>query len=210
MQKRLAIFDLDGTLYDTRAVNYKAYKQALQGYDAELDRDYFFDYCNGRYYKQFLPEISSKLTAEDMEIIHERKKAAYHGCLSEAKANENLIEMIRSIRGDFHTALVTTASKRNAIEILDYFGHAGLFDLILTQEDVSKKKPDPECFLKAMAHFEVPPEDTIIFEDSESGIEAALNSGAGVCRVMDYLETRNRPDLEGIDRIKDQLGRPNG
>lgn len=193
MRKRLAIFDLDGTLYDTRAVNYMAYKQALRGYDVELDRDVFFDRCNGRYYRQFLPEISSKLTAEDMEIIHERKKAAYHSCLSEARANENLIGMIRSIQGDFYTALVTTASKRNAFEILDYFGHVGLFDLILTQEDVSKKKPDPECFIKAMVYFEIPPEDTIVFEDSESGVEAALRSGAGVCRVMDYLAERKTP-----------------
>ena len=55
--KRLAIFDLDGTLYDTRAVNYLSYKMAVQDFEMELDKDYFFKYCNGQYYKDFLKRI---------------------------------------------------------------------------------------------------------------------------------------------------------
>lgn len=186
--KRLAIFDLDGTLYDTRAVNYLSYKMAVQDFEMELDKDYFFKYCNGQYYKDFLKRISSDLTEKDLEIIHERKKKFYHECLSEAAANENLIAIIKGIRGAMYTALVTTASKQNAYEILDYFGHAELFDLIVTQEDVTRKKPDPECFQKTIANFGVLPRETIIFEDSDEGIKAAIASGAGICRVLDYCE----------------------
>ena len=187
MKKRLAIFDLDGTLYDTRAVNYMSYKLALQDYHTKLDRDFFYEHCNGQYYRQFLPIVSSELTPEDMEVIHERKKLLYHECLSEAVTNDNLLELIHSIRKDFYTALVTTASKRNTYEILDHFGHTGLFDLIMTQEDVTKKKPDPEGFIKAIEYFGLTPEETIIFEDSEAGIRAGIASKATVCRAMNYI-----------------------
>ena len=187
MKKRLAIFDLDGTLYDTRAVNYLSYRLALRGFGAELDKAFFYQRCNGQYYKHFLPVVAPGLTPEDMETIHERKKAFYHECLTEAAANEHLIGIIQSIRGTFHTALVTTASRRNTFEILDHFGHAELFDLIMTQEDVTRKKPDPECFWKAMEHFEASPTETVIFEDSDAGVQAALVTGAGVCRVLDYI-----------------------
>ena len=49
-----------------------------------------------------------------------------------------------------------------------------------TQEDIHKPKPDPEGFLLAMEHFGVTPADSVIFEDSDVGIEAARASGAAV------------------------------
>lgn len=54
----------------------------------------------------------------------------------------------------------------------------GLFDLILTQEDIEKPKPDPEGFIKAMEYFMINSKETAIFEDSDVGIEAARRSGA--------------------------------
>ena len=74
--------------------------------------------------------------------------------------------------------MVTTASKKNVEEILKTFGRFELFDKIFTQEDFKKMKPDPECYLKAMEYFGIKPENTIIFEDSESGLKAAELSGA--------------------------------
>lgn len=187
MKNRLAIFDLDGTLYDTRAVNFKAYQFALREYQVELDKDFFYRSCNGQFYKQFLPAVAPHLTETDMEQIHNRKKSLYHECLSSAESNGNLIQIIQSIRPEYYIALVTTASRRNTEEILRYFRHYEMFDLIIAQEDVTKKKPDPEGFQKAMQYFEIQPEHTIIFEDSDSGINAALKCGAGVCKVLDYI-----------------------
>ena len=71
-------------------------------------------------------------------------------------------------------------------EILEYTQKGPLFELILCQEDVVKKKPDPEGFQKAIDYFGVRPEDTIIFEDSDVGIEAAMASGAKVMKVYGF------------------------
>ena len=53
-----------------------------------------------------------------------------------------------------------------------------MFDLILTYDDITKSKPDPEGFLKAMEYFDAKSDETIIFEDSEVGLKAAEKSGA--------------------------------
>ena len=51
---KLAIFDMDGTLYNTNDVNYFAYKEGLNTFGVDLDYDYYCNYCNGRHYKVFI------------------------------------------------------------------------------------------------------------------------------------------------------------
>ena len=62
-----------------------------------------------------------------------------------------------------------------------------MFDLILAQEDVPRKKPAPDGFLLAMEHFGISPENSLIFEDSPEGIAAARAAGAPFLLVKDIL-----------------------
>ena len=82
--------------------------------------------------------------------------------------------------------MVTTASRQNCEDILKYFNKGDLFDLIIVQEDVKRVKPDPEGFNSAMNYFSVEPDQTVIFEDSKVGIEAARRSGANVMIVNQF------------------------
>lgn len=184
MKNKLAIFDLDGTLYDTRRVNWLAYQKALQAYGASIDYEYFSSECNGQHYKKFLPKILGG--GRYVEDIHTLKKQYYKEFLNEVVENRNLFSLIHSIQHDYYIALVTTASRENCNEILKYSGRFDTFDLIITQEDVSEKKPAPEGFLKAMQYFAIKKEDTLIFEDSKTGILAADAAGADVVIVKGY------------------------
>lgn len=178
MKSKLAIFDLDGTLFDTGDVNYYSYREALQPYQVQIDREYFIEYCNGRHYTEFLPQIMEDL--ENMESVHTVKKELYCKHISKARANIHLFRMIENMRAEYYTAVVTTASRKNTMQILSHFGYDRYFDLIITQEDVSKRKPDPEGFLMAMREFAIGPEDTMIFEDSSVGVQSARATGATV------------------------------
>lgn len=174
---KLVITDLDGTLFDTKNVNYCAYKEAIAPYGYELDYSYYCEFCNGRHYLDFLPQITTN-DKEILSVMHKAKKQAYKKYLGKAVLNQGLVDMIRLMRTEYKTAVVTTASKENCYEILNRFGLIELFDLILTHDDITKSKPDPEGFLKAMEYFKADPKDTIIFEDSDVGLRAAEKSGA--------------------------------
>ena len=189
-KNKLALFDLDGTLFNTNDVNYFAYKEALENFGFKFEREYWYKNCIGRHYKDFLADIN--ITDEKiLKEIHRLKKQCYKNYLKYAKENQHLFEIIELIRPVYYVALVTTASKKNVEDILNTFGKIQTFDRIFTQEDVTKMKPAPEGYLKAMTYFNIAPKDTIIFEDSETGLEAAKLSGAFYYKVFkfnDFIE----------------------
>ena len=66
---KLAIFDMDGTLFNTNNINYYAYKEALDKYNVSIDYDYYCNYCNGRSYKVFIPPLVNN-DEEKVQDIH--------------------------------------------------------------------------------------------------------------------------------------------
>ena len=183
----LILIDLDGTLFDTVAVNAASYRAALEEVGATVTDEYYAQYCNGGYYKSFLrPLLGGDPPPELVEQVHDRKKALYAACLGAARPNTALFALLAAMRPTAHLALVTTGSRRNATEILDHFHCRDWFELILTSEDVTNNKPDPEGYLAAMAHFGIDAAHTMIFEDSAPGLAAARDAGAAVFAVDRY------------------------
>lgn len=185
-KNKLIIADLDGTLFDTVEVNYRSYKKALNEVGYDLEREYYAKSCNGRHYKEYLPTIIGTKKEKLMEQIHDRKKELYSDFLYTAQKNQHLFGILEALKEQYYLAVVTTASRRNAEEILDSFHVRNLFDVLITHEDVAYVKPDPEGFLKAMDYFGVTPQNTMIFEDSLLGIEAAAKSKTTVFVVNKF------------------------
>ena len=173
---KLIIVDLDGTLFDTRKANYLSYKEAVNKYGYDLDYNYYCEKCNGSYYMDFLPPITTN-DKKILEDIHNIKKENYSKYLNEIVVNYNLVDMLKKLKLYCKIALVTTASKKNTYELLEQFDLLELFDLIITQNDVINSKPNPECYLKAIDFFGFKKEECVIFEDSKTGIEAAKRAG---------------------------------
>ena len=183
-KNKLILCDLDGTLFDTLEVNYYSYKESLNIFNYDIGYDFFLEECYGKYYKDFLSKLG--INEGEIEKIHKIKKELYGKYLGSAKINEHLFEMLRIMKDFYHIALVTTASQKNSEEILNYFEKRDLFELIVSAEDVKNKKPDPEGFIKAMNYFNITPKNTIIFEDSNIGIEAAIKSGANILKIKKF------------------------
>lgn len=183
---KLIIVDLDGTLFDTAEVNYLAYKYALGMFGYDLERKFYQYECDGRNYKDYLPQITRNNDMELIEKIHKQKKIYYKKYLLEASLNKALLSILINMSKDSYLALVTTASRKNANDILNYFNLNSLFDVVIAQEDVNNVKPDPEGFIKAMENFDISPMNTIIFEDSEIGITAARQTNANIFSIIKF------------------------
>lgn len=183
--KKAALFDFDGTLFNTSEVNFVSYGAALAEEGVEFEREYFENECDGRNYREFIPSLV-KNDEEAVERVHKRKQQLYMENLGQAKVNEHLFDMIDALKSEYTVAIVTTASRKCVTEMLKATGKEGVFDMLICGDDVKSFKPDPECYLLAMEKLGVKPEDTIIFEDSHYGIEAGIASGAAVYAVKNF------------------------
>lgn len=170
------ITDFDGTLVDTFEANLRAYQKAFNTEGLNLTAEKYRQ-CFGLRFERFMTAV-----AVDDEIvamrIKEAKKNFYPEFFEHLVPNRSLLELI----GSFHamggkTAIASTARKENLMNVVRYLDIAGLFDLIYSAKDVKQGKPSPEIYIKTMATLGVRPEETLIFEDSEVGIEAAKASG---------------------------------
>lgn len=200
---KLFIFDLDGTLIDTAYLNYYSYFHACIEYHMDFDRGYFYEKCFGNHYKTFLPKIikmcgqvtvrNEEELNELVEKVHTEKERIYFNHLEWIREHPILSEIIsRNLEDKTEKrrklALASTASPKGVYGLLKEAKLEKVFDLILTGEDVKNKKPDPEIFIKCMEHFKVKPKETMIFEDSKVGIEAANQTGAWVVKIEKWPE----------------------
>lgn len=187
-KKFLAIFDLDGTLFDTSIANYESYSHALakNGHSLKIGLKEFSQICRGRTYLEFLPDILPGISVESCLAIHSSKIEVFTLFLDCIKVNDILFSLLCSIRDTWKIALVTSASKNTTYSIISNFNKFDCFDFILTSDDVTNVKPSSEPFLRAMKLANIPSTRTIVFEDSDVGISAAINSGIDYLQVHGY------------------------
>ena len=185
MKNKLAIFDMDGTLFDTKSAVYKSYKKAaeLNLKNFSLGEDFFYKNCFGKRYTYFLRQYTD-WDEKTVEAVHDTKIKIYPDILKESsRINTSLFDILYGLKSIYRIALVTSASKLSTVDMLDYYSCRKDFDLILSGEDVINSKPDPEGFLKAMQYFSVAASQTLIFEDSDDCIDSAKKIHANVYKV---------------------------
>ena len=185
---RAAIFDLDGVIVDTAKYHYLAWKRLAHdlGFDfTESDNERLKGVSRVRSL-EILLEIGG-LTLDDTtkSQLAARKNNWYVDYISHMNASEILSgaeEYLQSIRAKGIKTALGSASK-NAPLILERLGISSLFDAIVDGNKVSKVKPDPEVFLRAAEELHISPEECVVFEDAEAGIEAAHRAGMGAVGI---------------------------
>jgi beta-phosphoglucomutase-like phosphatase (HAD superfamily) len=176
------LFDLDGTLVDTREANRLAYTEAMAAHGHELTRE-AFDATWGRDARDFLPDLVPGISPQEVDAIRAAKAAAYGAHLPGARVNAPLVGWLRTVAPTHATALVTTAKTLNGRQVLAAHDLEGLFDVAVYGDDVERGKPDPEAYTAALERLGVAPEAALAFEDSATGVAAATAAGVRVLRV---------------------------
>lgn len=181
---RCFIFDLDGTLFETKEANFRAYKKAFHSVGIELLSEHY-DKLFGLRIDGLLREIAPEITEDEKKEIIRKKAIYYREFVQLVRPNRALINFMLSMRKSNKICLVTTASKINATFILEHFDIKEIFDVCIWGEDVKLGKPDPECYLTCLERCSIPSDECLVFEDSEVGIEAASKAGLlNVIRVL--------------------------
>ncbi|MBR6655846.1 MAG: HAD family phosphatase [Alistipes sp.] len=183
MEIKLILLDFDGTLASTEEANMEAYVAALAEEGITLDRNDYRRRYFGMRCPEFLREIG--ITNDiDIDRIRRRKIALYPTFFDSVQLNKPLWNFVQAFRAQGGRAwIVSTGQKDNIHNAMRHLGIEGKVDGVITSLDVVEPKPSPEAFLKVMALEGVSPAETLIFEDSAVGLEAAKASGAAYFKV---------------------------
>jgi beta-phosphoglucomutase len=185
---RAAIFDLDGVIVDTAKYHYLAWKRLANdlGFDfTKTDNERLKGVSRTRSLEILLEIGELTLDDEAKAQLAEKKNSWYVDDISRMSASEILAgaaEYLQYLRAKDVKIALGSASK-NAPLILERIGISSLFDAIIDGNKVSKAKPDPEVFLRAAEELDILPEECVVFEDAEAGIEAALLAGMGAVGI---------------------------
>jgi beta-phosphoglucomutase-like phosphatase (HAD superfamily)/dTDP-glucose pyrophosphorylase len=194
---KLFVFDLDGVLLDSCHIHYETLNQALIEHNFAPVTHYDHEHTyNGLSTRAKL----SKMPGVDVEGVYRRKQELTQLALCMLQPSVRLQEAIAGIKERGHLVMCASNCIRDTVNVaLERLGILHMFDAVFSNEDVSKPKPSPEIYQKCMDLAKT--EDTIIFEDSYVGLQAAIASGAQVHRVrhstdltLDYVLAA-RPNL---------------
>jgi len=183
--ERALLFDLDGTLVDTAELNFRCYRDSLSDVGVVLTRAVYDTHLGG-HWRTFLGEWAGSDDADLLERLHRRKQALYATRLDMVRINAPLAQLLTQARPWWRTGLVTSASRANVLPLLTHFGWSEAFDAIVTGDDFSAPKPDPDGYLRCLRMLGCQAALSLAFEDSPIGIAAARAAGLTVLGVLGF------------------------
>jgi HAD superfamily hydrolase (TIGR01509 family) len=179
------IFDLDGTLADTMPVHFGVWQILAERHGFIFSQERFYalgGVPTPRIAAMLIAEAG--LTLDPVALALEKEQAYVDGLFSGAltlQPIEPVIAIARARRAEGPMAIASGSSRRLVTHTLGALGIAGWFGAVVTAEDTTRHKPDPDVFLEAARRLGVDPARCTVYEDTDLGLEAARRAGmAGV------------------------------
>ena len=178
MTKKAFIFDLDGVIVDTAKYHYLAWKKIASELGIEFTHEHnellkgvsrvrSLDIILG------LGEVDASQAQKDQWLIQKNEDyLSYLVDMDQSEILPGVMSVLEFLKANQQPIALGSASK-NARPILEKTGILSYFDAIVDGNDVSNAKPDPEVFLQAAQKLGISNENSIVFEDSVAGIQAA-------------------------------------
>ncbi|MEU2337879.1 HAD family phosphatase [Streptomyces sp. NPDC006654] len=177
---RAALFDLDGTLIDSEPRSRALWRRLFAGHGIECG-EAMLDGFSGR---RSVEVIEEHLARFGRHATADRVRAELTALNGEpglppvglVPGADRLLERLH--RDGVALAVVTSGGRTYADDHLTRCGIAGHFTTMVTAEDVTHGKPDPEGYLLACRRLGVAPGEAVVFEDSAAGLQAGRRAGA--------------------------------
>ena len=187
------LFDCDGTIVDSMPLHYVAWKKVLSQWGCDFGEELFYSW-GGMPVAEIIAALNVRSgLAMPVHEVMRRKEAMYYEILPQLKAVPEVLEHIQMSHGKIPFAVVSGSTRDSVTRSLKTLGILDRFDTLVCAGDYTKSKPNPEPFLIAAERLGVKPEDCLVFEDTEMGIQAATAAGMASVKVLQPWEREKLP-----------------
>ena len=181
------VFDMDGVLIDSADAHFHSWRDLGDENDLTITRAQF-DASFGMHNADIIPALFGPVDDQRLAALADRKETIYRDIIRD---DPPLVEGAASLIRDLHHAGVavgigSSGPLANIRLVLEALGVAALIRAIVSAEDVTRGKPDPQVFTTACSRLGLPPHRCVVVEDAPAGVAAGKAAGASVVGVMMY------------------------
>ena len=195
MSQQAVIFDMDGVICHTNPFHSKAFQAFFAKRNLNPTEDEYAKHMYGKSNKYIFSHfLGREIVGNEFAELEEEKEGLfrelYKDAINPIFGFPTFLDALKGV--GFKTGVATSAPYANLQLIMENIGFRSKMESILASENVKKHKPDPEIYLISAANLNVSPSQCVVFEDSYSGVSAALNAGM---RVVGVLSSHTKEEL---------------
>jgi len=174
------LWDLDGTLLDSEEYHWLSWCETMESLGRPITRD-DFRATFGLRNDEILPRwLGKSATPAEIDRVSREKEHLYRTLLRQGGVAplSGAAEWVKKLHAEgWLQAIASSAPRKNVDVVLDVIGLGSFFQAVVSAEDVTAGKPDPQVFLVAAGRLNASPKQCIVVEDAVAGIEAARRAG---------------------------------
>lgn len=203
---KAVIFDMDGVLIEAKDWHYDALNRALNLFGYNISRYDHLTKFDGLPTKDKLNMLSTEYSLPDelhsfinemkqyytMEIVHTHCKPMF--------IHEYALSKLKS--EGYKLAVASNSIKNSVVTMMKKACLSDYLEIMLSNEDVHKGKPDPEIYMTVISKLGLLPEECVVIEDNENGIRAARAAGANVLTVDEVTDVNYKNIKSFISKIE--------
>lgn len=187
MRRDTLLFDLDGTLTDTDALHLEAYRRILA--PRPLSVAEYRTRVMGSTNAAILAWMFPDRTEREHQALADEKERLFRSMVDRLDPTPGLLPLLAWVeRHGVRTAVVTNAPRDNAELMLAGLGLATRFPVLVIGDELPRGKPDPLPYRTALERLGSTPERALAFEDSRSGVHAAVAAGIETIGMLTSLD----------------------
>lgn len=196
------IFDMDGVLIDSMHYHVRSWQRAFADVNVSVPEKELY-LLEGVSYEETIDIICRKyqktLTAEQVKSLHDRKKHIMNEIFvpSAYDALEPVLHLTRN-------ALVTGGHRELADKVIQQL-FPDVFEVVITSDDCTRGKPDPEPYLQALKKLNVKASEALVIENAPCGITSAKRAGIRVWAVCTTLPAEELAEADKVFASHEEL-----
>jgi HAD superfamily hydrolase (TIGR01509 family) len=192
VQAGAIVFDFNGTLSDDEPVLARVYQELIPGLTVD------------EYYERWAGHTDEHIFDGDASLIRARVDRYNELVQDGSTIDEETRDAVRLAASHLPVAIVSAALADEVEPVLASAGLRDAFSLVLTQDDVTRGKPDPQPYLLAAERLGLEPAALVVFEDTDVGVASAKAAGA---YVVGLTRTLGAERMAAADELIDRIDR---